>query len=62
MEEHRDDRVLEVRGVEVAADENGCVNYYPGMLADLEEQEAERRERMFEQEFFGIGECGNVEN
>ncbi|MGC8660568.1 MAG: hypothetical protein ACP5U1_15990 [Desulfomonilaceae bacterium] len=31
-----------------------CVNYYPGMLADIEEELNEAREREFERLFF----CG----
>ena len=31
-----------------------CVNYYPGMLADIEEELNEAREREFERQFF----CG----
>ncbi|MGO8821563.1 MAG: hypothetical protein ACLQT6_01480 [Desulfomonilaceae bacterium] len=35
-----------------------CVNYYPGMLADIEEELGEARDRAFEEEFFcGFG-CG----
>ncbi len=34
-----------------------CVNYYPGMLADIEEELGEIRDREFEKAFFGGCEC-----
>jgi hypothetical protein len=35
-----------------------CVNYYPGMLADIEEELGEARDRAFEEEFFCGSGCG----
>lgn len=34
-----------------------CLNYYPGMLADIEEDLGERRDREFEEAFLGGREC-----
>ena len=60
MEGNTDEWASDTSGVEVATDGSDCANYYPGMLAHLEDQEAERRDRMFEQEFFGMGECADI--
>lgn len=37
-------------------DEGECVNYYPGMLMDLYDEDADFRERLFALQFFGAGE------
>ena len=33
-----------------------CVNYYPGMLFDLYDEDMEIQERLFALQFFGVGE------
>ena len=38
----------------VELDEEGCVNYEPGMLAEIEDKLNAERDRIFAQEFFGI--------
>jgi len=38
----------------VELDEEGCVNYEPGMLAEIEDELNAERDRIFAQEFFGI--------
>jgi len=45
---HRD----EILRVEL--DEEGCVNYEPGMLAQIEDELNAERDRVFVEEFFGI--------
>ena len=60
MEQNTDERALETKGIETAAQGCDSANYYPGMLADLEDREMERRDRIFEQEFFGDAECADV--
>jgi hypothetical protein len=57
MEGYTDQRAAETTGVETDAQGCDCVNYYPGMLAEMEEREMERRDREFEQEFFGGSGC-----
>lgn len=57
MEGYTDQRATDTTGVETDAQGCDCVDYYPGMLADLEDRELERRERLFQQEFFGGTEC-----
>jgi len=34
-----------------------CLNYYPGMIAEWNEEEQAFREELFAIEFFGDGEC-----
>jgi len=38
----------------VELDEEGCVNYEPGMLAQIEDELNAERDRIFAEEFFGI--------
>ena len=38
----------------VELDDEGCANYEPGMLAQIEDQLNAERDRIFAQEFFGI--------
>jgi len=33
-----------------------CVNYYPGMLFDMYDEEMDVQERLFMLQFFGVGE------
>jgi hypothetical protein len=61
MEANTDKRASDTSGVEITVEGNNWANYYPGMLADLEDQESECRDRMFEQEFFDRGECDDIE-
>ncbi len=56
------DRTFETEPEDVTAaaaddvDNEGCVAYYPGMLADAYDQEMELQERLFALQFSGVGE------
>lgn len=60
MEGYTDERNAETTGVQDEAQVCDCVNYYPGMMADLEDKLLERQEIMYEREFFSGAECFDV--
>jgi hypothetical protein len=46
--------------IEVGTKDAECANYHPGMLAELEEEANALRDRIFEWEFFGVGDVDEV--
>lgn len=60
MEGYTEQRVAETTGTETEGEACACANYYPGMLADIEDKLLERQEIMYEQEFFSGSECFDV--
>ena len=44
----------EETNLQIQLDEEGCVNYEPGMLAQIEDQLNAERDRIFAEEFFGM--------
>lgn len=60
MEGYTEQRIDETAGGQSEAEVCECVNYYPGMLADVEDERLERQEILYEQEFFGGAQCFEV--